>query len=239
MSGLVPATASTDTTPPTSTITSPSSGATFSDGSAVTISGTATDAGGGVVAGVEVSTDGGTTWHPVTTMSAANTTVTWSYSWIAHGNPTTTIESRAVDDSGNLETPGPGVTVNVNCPCSIWGTNVTPTTTDSGDPASIEVGVKFTTDASGYVTGIRFYKASTNTGTHIGNLWTSTGQLLATATFTNEIGLWLAAGELRPAGGGQSEHHLRRVLLRAQRALLATTEHTSTPSRRSCNLRAP
>ena len=186
MSGLVPATQSTDTTPPTSTITSPSSGATFSDGSAVTISGTATDAGGGVVAGVEVSTDGGTTWHPATTMSAPNTSVTWSYSWIAHGNPTTTIESRAVDDSGNLEKPGPGVTVNVNCPCSIWGTNVTPTTTDSGDPASIEVGVKFKTDASGYITGIRFYKASTNTGTHIGNLWTSTGQLLASATFTNE-----------------------------------------------------
>ena len=126
----------------------------------MTISGTATDAGGGVVAGVEVSTDGGTTWHPVTTMSAPNTSVTWSYSWIAHGNPTTTIESRAVDDSGNLEKPGPGVTVNVNCPCSIWGTDVTPTTTDSGDPASIEVGVKFTTDASGYITGIRFYKAS-------------------------------------------------------------------------------
>ena len=64
----------------------------------------------------------------MTTMSAANTSVTWSYSWIAHGNPTTTIKSRAVDDSGNLETPGPGVTVNVNCPCSIWGTNVTPAT---------------------------------------------------------------------------------------------------------------
>jgi hypothetical protein len=186
MSGLVPATQSTDTTPPTSTITSPSSGATFSDGSAVSISGTATDAGGGVVAGVEVSTDAGKTWHPATTMSAPGTSVTWSYSWIAHGNPTTTIESRAADDSGNLEKPGPGVTVNVNCPCSIWGTNVTPTTTDSGDPASIEAGVKFTTDVSGYITGIRFYKAAANTGTHIGNLWTSTGQLLASATFTNE-----------------------------------------------------
>ena len=70
ISGLTPATASTDTTAPTSTITSPSQGATLADGSAVTISGTATDAGGGVVAGVEVSTDGGSTWHPVTTMSA-------------------------------------------------------------------------------------------------------------------------------------------------------------------------
>src|SRR5258708_4188210 len=186
ISGLTLATASTDTTPPTSTITSPAQGATLSDGSAVTISGTATDAGGGVVAGVEVSTDGGATWHPVTTMSAANTSVTWSYSWIAHGNPSTTIESRAVDDSGNLEKPGPGVTVNVNCPCSIWGTNVTPANPDSADSASIEVGVKFKADVYGYVTGIRFYKASTNTGTHIGDLWTTAGQLLASATFTGE-----------------------------------------------------
>jgi N,N-dimethylformamidase beta subunit-like protein/uncharacterized protein DUF4082/Big-like domain-containing protein/fibronectin type III domain protein len=186
ISGLTPATASTDTTPPTSAITSPAQGASLSDGSAVTINGTATDSGGGVVAGVEVSTDGGTTWHPATTMSAANTSVTWSYSWTAHGNPTTAIESRAVDDSGNLEKPGPGVTVNVNCPCSIWGTNVTPVTKDSGDATGIEAGVKFQSDKFGTITGIRFYKASTNTGTHIGNLWTAGGQLLASATFTNE-----------------------------------------------------
>jgi hypothetical protein len=184
ISGLTPATASTDNTSPTSAITSPSPGATLSDGSAVTISGTATDAGGGVVAGVEVSTDGGTTWHPVATMSAANTTVTWSYSWVAHGNPTTRIESRAVDDSGNLEKPGSGITVNVNCPCSIFG--ISAGGADSGDANAIELGVKFKADAFGIASGIRFYKASTNTGTHIGNLWTSDGQLLASATFTNE-----------------------------------------------------
>ena len=183
-SGLTSGAASTDTTPPTSTITLPSQGASFSDGSAVTISGTATDAGGGVVAGVEISTDGGSSWHPVTTMSAADTSVTWSYSWIAHGGPS--IETRAVDDSGNLEKPGTGVTVNVTCPCSIWGTNVKPTTDDSGDSASTEVGVKFTTDTPGFATGIRFYKASTNTGTHTGSLWSADGQLLASATFTNE-----------------------------------------------------
>ena len=50
---------STDTTPPTSTITSPQPGETIQDGSQVDGPGTATDAGGGVVAGVEVSTDNG------------------------------------------------------------------------------------------------------------------------------------------------------------------------------------
>jgi hypothetical protein len=190
-SGLVAATESTDSTPPKSTITSPTSGATYSDGSSVTITGTATDSGGGVVAGVAVSTNGGTSWHPATLTTPDGATVSWSYTWIAHGYPSTTIESRAVDDSANMETPSDPTTVKVTCPCSIWGTNVTPTTiqpgqVDSGDGSSVDVGVKFESSIAGAISGIRFYKASTNTGTHIGNLWSASGQLLATATFTNE-----------------------------------------------------
>ena len=190
MSGLVAATRSTDTTAPTSSITSPAAGANLTDGTAVTISGTASDIGG-VVAGVEVSTDGGTTWHP------ANGTTSWSYTWAAHGNPSTTIRSRAVDDSGNLETPSTGTSVNVACPCSIWGSGTAPAVVDSGDASSVELGVKFTSDVAGSISGIRFYKASTNTGTHIGNLWSasathigtlwsSSGTALATATFSGE-----------------------------------------------------
>ena len=130
MSGLVAGARRPPTPPPpTSTITSPSAGATITNGSTVTISGTATDSGGGVVAGVEVSTDGGSTWHPVTTMSAAGTSVTWSYTWSAAGSGPVTIESRATDDSGNIETPGPGVSVTVNCPCGLFGSNYTPSTT--------------------------------------------------------------------------------------------------------------
>jgi hypothetical protein len=60
--GLVTAAMSNDLTRPTSVVTSPTSG-TFATGTPVTITGTAADAGGGVVAGVEVSTDGGRTWH--------------------------------------------------------------------------------------------------------------------------------------------------------------------------------
>jgi Domain of unknown function (DUF4082)/Fibronectin type III domain/Mo-co oxidoreductase dimerisation domain len=185
-SGLVAATKSTDTTPPTSTITSPSSGSSVNDGSVVTITGSAADAGGGVVAGVEVSTDGGTTWHPATLTTPVGASISWSYSWIAHGNPKTTIESRATDDSGNIETPSAGISVNVNCPCSIWGTSVTPSLIDSGDGSSVEVGMQFTSDTNASITGIRFYKAATNTGTHIGSLWTASGTRLASVTFTNE-----------------------------------------------------
>ena len=31
--------------------------------------------------------------------------------------------------------------------------------------------MKFTADYNGTITGIRFYKAAANTGTHIGSLW--------------------------------------------------------------------
>jgi hypothetical protein len=52
--------------------------------------------------------------------------------------------------------------------------------------SSVELGMKFTADRNGQIIAIRFYKGNQDTGTHIGNLWSSTGQLLATATFTNE-----------------------------------------------------
>lgn len=69
---------------------------------------------------------------------------------------------------------------------TIWG-NTSPGAGDlSQDPSSLEIGVRFRSDVSGSITGIRFYKWSFNTGTHIGNLWTNTGTLLASATFTGE-----------------------------------------------------
>lgn len=72
------------------------------------------------------------------------------------------------------------------CPCSIWAPGSTPGTVDSGDPSAGEYGVRFQPSTSGYITGIWFYKASTNTGVHIGNLWSNSGTLLGTVTFTNE-----------------------------------------------------
>ncbi len=106
-SGLTPATASTDTTAPTLDDHLTAAGSSLPLGSPVTISGTATDTGGGVVGGVEVSVDGGTTWHPATGRES------WTYSWTPSASGPVTIKSRAVDDSGNLETPAVGVTVSV------------------------------------------------------------------------------------------------------------------------------
>ena len=181
--GLVAASASTDTAPPISTITAPAAGSTVQSGQLVTITGTASDAGGGVVGGVEVSVDGGVTWHPATGRA------TWSYTWTPGLQGSVTIMSRAVDDSGNLESSPDSVTVSVQgktCPCSLWSNATTPAVTATSDPSAVELGVKFQASLAGYITGLRFYKGATNTGTHVGHLWTSSGTLLASATFTNE-----------------------------------------------------
>ena len=180
-SGLVAASQSTDTVPPNSTITSPTGG-TVQSGSLTTITGTATDTGG-VVGGVEVSTDGGTTWHPATGRA------TWTYNWTPSATGgSINIRSRAVDDNGNIETPNGGVTVTIaarTCPCSIWN-SPTPAIIDEGDPAAVELGVRFRSDTNGFITGISFYKGTANTGTHVGHLWSGSGALLATGTFTGE-----------------------------------------------------
>src|SRR5262249_22016974 len=152
--------------------------------SQVTITGTASDTGG-VVGGVEVSVDGGTTWHPATGRGS------WTFLWTVNGSGQVTIKSRAVDDSGNLETPGAGVTVTVSgaggaCPCTIWPASPTPAVASAPDNASVNVGVKFRSDQNGFITGIRFYKGAANIGTHVGRLWTAGGTQLASATFTNE-----------------------------------------------------
>ncbi len=48
------------------------------------------------------------------------------------------------------------------------------------------MGLKFTADLNGSITGIRFYKSAANSGTHTGSLWTTGGQRLAQVTFTGE-----------------------------------------------------
>ena len=73
-------------------------------------------------------------------------------------------------------------------PCTyIWYCRSAPAVTVENDNAGgIVVGTKFRSALSGTVTGIRFYKASGNSGTHQGLLYSSTGTLLAQATFTGE-----------------------------------------------------
>jgi len=185
-SGLKAASQSTDAVAPTSTITFPTEGATVPVGFPVDITGIATDNCCGLVAAVNVSVDGGVTWSPATG------TDSWSYSWTPTSPGTVTIMSRSVDDSGNQQSPTAKVTTMVvatpltQCPCSLWGSGVTPTITAYPDAAPVELGVKFQADVDGWITRLRFYKGAPNMGTHIGRLWTSGGTLLASVTYNGE-----------------------------------------------------
>jgi hypothetical protein len=67
----------------------------------MTIHGTAADDGGGRVGGVEVSVDGGASWHPATGRES------WDYIWTPTASGTVTPLARAADDSGNVTGSGP------------------------------------------------------------------------------------------------------------------------------------
>src|SRR5262245_38930024 len=178
--GLTPGLPSTDLVAPVSVITVPAAGTSVVSGSNLTISGTATDSSGRVSA-VEVSIDSGATWH------RANGRESWSIVLPVTGIGAMTIKSRGIDDSGNIEVPSSGVTVTRTCPCSLWNSATTaPPVADAGDASAVELGVKFRSDINGFITGVRFYKSSLNTGTHIGNVYSSAGALLVSATFVNE-----------------------------------------------------
>ena len=69
---------------------------------------------------------------------------------------------------------------------TIWPSTTVPAAIDNGASGPLELGVSFKSDVSGTITGIRFYKSSANTGTHVGRLWGPTGALLASVTFTGE-----------------------------------------------------
>jgi hypothetical protein len=93
--GLVAAVSSTDHTAPETTFSLTTT--TLMVGTAFKVSGTSADLGGGVVAGVEFSGDGGVTWHKATGLD------TWSYAWTPDKIGQVSIEARGIDDSLNVE----------------------------------------------------------------------------------------------------------------------------------------
>lgn len=68
---------------------------------------------------------------------------------------------------------------------SIWAPTA-PSYSVTTPSASEEVGTLFNSSTPGYVVALRFWKVSADTGTHVGNLWDTNGNLLSTVTFTNE-----------------------------------------------------
>ena len=233
MSGLAAASPSTDTRAPSSTITSPTAGAAIADGTRVTISGTATDAGG-AVAGVEVSTDGGTTWHPATGHDARGPTAGSRTARRARRSSRARSTTAATSSRRRRASAS-----NVGCPCTMAGPNVTP-----GDRSTSRTRARSRSASASRPTSTGRSPACASTRRRRTPARTS-------ATCGRRTGRCSRAGRsaARRASGWQQltfttpvditrGHDLRRVVLRAARPLLGVARRTSTCRARPAGTRS-
>ena len=166
---------------PTVSITSPANNATFTAPASINITATAADADGSV-AKVD--------FYNGTTLLGTDATSPYSFSWGNVAAGTYSLTARATDN-GNAVTTSAAVSVTVNnvsvsCPCTVFKPTDAPANGPLNDGRALQLGMKFRSSVNGFVTGVRFYKAIGNNGTHIGQLYSNTGTLLAQVTFINE-----------------------------------------------------
>jgi hypothetical protein len=140
---------------------------------------------------VSLTDSNGNSVQGTTTLNSAGTTLTFTPSSAITASMTYTASVSGATNTSGVSMPSAyswtfttsGV---ATCPCTIFESDATPAVAAANDKHSVNLGVKFTTDTSGYIAGIRFYKGTGNTGTHVGSLWTASGTLLGQITFTNE-----------------------------------------------------
>ena len=97
---------------------------------------------------------------------AATRTVTFTPSSpLADGTTCSGTVSGAKDTAGNTMTATTwsfttAATSPSACPCTLFASTARPPTAASTDRQAVEVGVRFSADADGLVTGVRFYKGT-------------------------------------------------------------------------------
>jgi len=131
---------------------------------------------------------GGGAWSVVATTAAGTTAdqdkglaagTTYTYRVVATGSG---VNSGSSNTASATTTAAPGTATVV----TLWSNSYTPSE-NSYASGLYDIGVKIRTDVAGTITGVRFYKQTWMGGyTHVGYLWSSTGALLASATFTGE-----------------------------------------------------
>lgn len=175
--------ANVDTVNPTVSITSPASGSSVTQGSAVTISANASDNVG--VTKVEFYVDG--------VLLNSDTTSPYSYSWSTGSVQTGShsITARAYDAANNTTT-STAVTLNVTAPTVSDTTAPTVSLTSPANGSSVLVGTTVTVSATASdnvgVTKVEFYNGTTllntDTTSPYSYAWATTGQAAGTKTLT-------------------------------------------------------
>ncbi|MGV3502886.1 MAG: DUF4082 domain-containing protein, partial [Adhaeribacter sp.] len=163
---------------PTAVIAAPTNGAVFTAPAAISIGCDASD-DDGTISKVE--------FYQGSTKLGEDLSSPYSFNWTNVPAGTYALTARATDNGGAFTTSTQvSVTVNGTCPCTVFQDSDAPPGSLLNEGRPLQLGMKFRASVNGTATGVRFYKQAGNTGTHIGQLYTSTGTLLAQATFTNE-----------------------------------------------------
>lgn len=71
---------------------------------------------------------------------------------------------------------------------TLFAPSTTPDIAVDPDVSTVELGVQFEVTVPGTITGVQYYGTATNTGRHVGSLWSADGSRLATATFPDSDG---------------------------------------------------
>src|SRR6185503_4434594 len=84
------------------------------------------------------------------------------------------------------------------CPCGLFEAGTGPSNAGASAGAPIELGTKFRAEVGGYLTGVRYYRATTATGQHTVWVWSADGSVLAKAVVGGTASGWQTV-ELAPA----------------------------------------
>ena len=184
-----------DSTPPTVTSFSVANGATnVLTGTALTVSfnqvldaatvntNTVRLMNGSTVVAASVSYNPATRTATITPSTALFNLQTYSLVVVGGANGVKDVAGNGLAQtmSSAFTTSAPTVAV------SLWNNAGVPSILDTGAGPAVELGTRFTSDANGTISGLRFYKSPGDTGPHTVSLWSSTGVLLARAVSTSE-----------------------------------------------------
>jgi Domain of unknown function (DUF4347)/Domain of unknown function (DUF4082) len=133
------------------------------------------------------SSNNGQTWTNVS--GATSQTLALDSSFVGQQTRVNAIYTDALGGSENIFSPATAAITAVSQTQSLFTTQtpvITNLTDGAGSAGDYELGMEFKSAKAGQISSIRYYKAPSETGTHVGKIWSSTGTLLGSVTFTNE-----------------------------------------------------
>ena len=125
---------------------------------------------------------------------------------------------------------------------TIWGNSTPANVQTFAEHKPLELGTSFTAQVDGEVTAIRFFKSDSTVSATTGSLWSSSGSLLATASFPTQTGRGWQVAELTTPVTVTAGSHYVTSYLSPDGSYAATTNyqgHSVAPNALSTTSRSP